>query len=314
MRRKMVMLKNPGKLWLLPVFFLLFIAKGATTAPRGGAPHVDFLILGSPQVYTIYNQFEQPLSPGERSAFLPFSPLQIVKENDQLGDQITRALRFVYQQQTFFIPKDEKGALVGDASSRYRQLFTGCEPLGDTAEVIKENAIRISERYPSAEASRSPAKGTLLIRVFRYKDFWYVYVPGLRPYYGWCSSSAQSACRFHVAEHRTAEHRNAVQQEENALSSMVREQLNARMEAANAIYKKYFEHFNRATGQEKSVPLWRSVSDGRNLRWELSGAYQRNGQLEESTRRLVEELENILLGRPYSVSCKSGVIAILPKE
>jgi hypothetical protein len=101
---------------------------------------------------------------------------------------------------------------------------------------------------------------------------------------------------------------------DTALSPLVRDELNARIERANDLYKKFFSEFNHATGMQKSVPVWRPITNGPGLRWTLNSPYDHTGELNESTGRLVEDMRDVLIGKPFSAVYETGELTVKPKR
>ena len=71
---------------------------------------------------------------------------------------------------------------------------------------------------------------------------------------------------------------------------------------------------NHITNQGKLIPSGSVVTIKNAIQCRLSGSSQMTGQLEQSTRYIVQDIEQSLLGKPYSVSYKSGLIEIGPRE
>lgn len=206
----------------------------------------DFLILSQPGSYTILNQYQQPLSDAEKRLFVANVPLQIETENEILGDQITRALRFSFHGKTWFLQKDEEGNFLGDRGKQYRPVYKKCGVLGDTVMVTEDRAVSFSEKYLSA-GQGFLGKGETVVRIFSYGGYCCVRRGGAKAGYGWSSFARKSAWK---RVERAAE-KPAV------LTGSMSDRIVGGFAAANETYKKYFDHFNALTHQEKTVPAWR---------------------------------------------------------
>jgi hypothetical protein len=264
----------------------------------------DFAILESPRSFSMYNQFEQPITAGELAGFLPYSPLQIIRSDTRLGDQITRAMQCQYCQKTFFLLKDEKGGILGDKNQL--KLLKGCVLAGDTVEIVKGGSASFSEKLPSSTAARSMLpKGTRLAVLFKYQNAYFVRLAPPAERFGWLPAPSREAWK---------RVKQTAQAADTAANDDLRGRLGARVEAANAQYKNFFDRFNAATGQQKSVPRWSEtgVKTGA-YSWILSEPYCRTGELDESTALLVGDLRDILIGKPFSVIHEKGRIIVGPK-
>jgi hypothetical protein len=274
----------------------------AACAGTQAAQTADFLLLASPRGYTIYDQYEQGLSDAERASLVPGAPLQLVKADDRLGDQITSAMRLLFDGRILYILTDEKGNPTGGSGTERRDLLKGCGVAGDTVTVIAAAGLKLAERSAGGGRMVTASKGERLVLVFSYRDQYYVLrtVGGRR--YGWCPRLSASSWRKVAAAAMVAA--------DTSLAAMAREQLKGRIASANETYRRYFEGFNQATGEAKSAPLWRAAADGAEMRWTLAGPRQYAEQLSGSTRWLVQDLEGILVGTGYTAAYENGEVAV----
>ena len=268
------------------------------------ATSADFIVLLSPQALTIYNQYEQPLSATEKSQLSPCVPMRIMLTDVTLGDQITRAMQCNFEQKTVYVLKNEQGEIINGKGNV--QILKACGLIEDTVEIVKDGAVLFSQQYPIASSSGRLKKGEILTVLFRSGNTFAVRLDRDRPAmrYGWWPSNSPGAWRPIVTKSVV----------DTALSPLVRDELNARIERANNLYKKFFDEFNRATGMQKSVPVWRPATNGAGLRWTLNAPYDHTGELNESTGRLVEEMRDVLIGKPFSAVYENGELTVKPKR
>ncbi len=280
---------------------LVCVIRGSSIAQERGA----FIILKKPQVYSLFNRYEQPLSNDEKRLFVFNTPLRIVHKKTLLGDGISPALQGALMDKSFFLLLDEKGRLVGDEKRTYCRQFSNCRIIRDTMQVVKKNAVRLYTRYPSQGKMLSIQKGESVVPIFKYKNsyFVYYYKKG-KIIYGWYTPTQRAAWKTVTS----------IEQEDYTLSEELLQKIRRQIEETNKLYDQYFSHFTGTTGLQKSVPQWQvSVLDN-SLRCSLSKPYNSSGQLESSSQYLVQSLENIVLGKPFSVSNRGGVILIEPKR
>jgi len=265
----------------------------------------DFLIVENIEPYAVLDRYEQPLTANAGKQFLPFSPLQIIDQEATLGDEITDVLKFQYDQKPYYFLKNDKGNFVGDTKNRYNQRYKNCALTGDTIQITRAKAVLLAQKYPSKGRRVYCKKGKNCIRIFSYKGYHYVKTIGASAQFGWCSLGARNTWKIVKSTTKKREYR---------LDTILKDRIVARIEKANKAYRHYFNYFNNLTTQEKSVPQWQYTFGDNMVRCALSGPYKNTGQLEESTYYLVQDLENILIGKSFNVEYQVGEIVITKKD
>jgi len=264
--------------------------------------YADFLITGNLGDCSILNKYEQPVTDAEKAQFTPFSPLQVVDRYDTLGDGISVALKFLFMKKVFFFPLDEAGNPLCGTKKPVVQTFSKCQLAGDTIRIVRDNAVFLSEKYPPAGRGLPLKKNDMVYRVFRYNAYYYV-LTGAR--YGWCQAPDGSAWKKDEAPRK---------KEDPRVKADLLSRIAAKVEAVNETYVEYFDFFNSVTQQEKSTPRWVINLEEDRMHCFLATPYKNSDQLQESTRYLVKEIENMLLGKPFVVSGENGEIYVKPKE
>jgi hypothetical protein len=277
------------------LFFLLLIS---LTVAEGRA---DFCIIADPLEYTIYNQYQQPLPASEMSQFVSYSPFQIINGNVKLGDQITHALEFVFQQRTYYLLMAEDGKFTGEKSKAGRQSFRNVEAIEDTIETLADGLAMVS----GSGRNIVIMKGVRLVRVFRSGPRYYIAALNDRVTYGWSSLEPKGIWRKSTPGVLPGKG----VKDTGGLSEYVKQRILARFASANESYTTCFSHFNSLTGDEKAVPQWRCEASDNRIRCELI-PHQSGDQLSESSRYLAQDIENLLVGTDFGVICKNGEIVI----
>jgi hypothetical protein len=287
---------HPSALFLIFTFAFSFSQKTA-----------DFLILEKPQNYTILDQYQQPVPESGRNSFAPGTPLQIISSDDMLGDQITHALQGSFDGKTWYLQKDDAGKLAGLDAKENLHVYKGCEIGSDTIEIIKDKAIAFSDIAPVAGAgAHFLNRQEKVVRIFRNRDQWCVKRLGQNARFGWASFSKTGAWRRVVSAAAPAD---------TGISGYLQNRLVERFRTANDTYRQYFQHFNSVTGKDKTVPVWQwDLQQGKIVHFFLNAPYRTGSELDESTRYLVRDLENMLIGRHYDVVCEKGDIIVRPKD
>ena len=277
-----------------PFTFLFLLS--ASVSQISGADRADFLILSNPHEFSILNHFEQTVADKDKKQFfIPYAPLQIIDRNATLGDQITEALRFNYRGSTWHIQKNDKGNLVGPAKT-YQKTFSNCEIINDTAGLSKQ--IRLYEKHPSSGNSFTINSSGSVERVFKFKGSYYLHSLEAQGKYGWYSGPST-----------VFELKKKVQKDTQAQNDIVY-RIESRLKAVNETYRDFFNHFNEITKQQKSIPEWNIEKDKSVIRCTLGGSVEIIDQLEKSTQYVVQEIKQILLGKPFTVDYHNGEITI----
>jgi len=284
---------------MIKIAFILFLLFADVFSQKTA----DFIILAQPRDYTIFNQYEQPITEPEKKLFMPYSPLQIENANEVLGDQITRALRVTFGGETWFFQEDDGGNLPGGKGAQNRALYKKCPVLNDTVQIVNDRTVCFWETFPPSGRAGFLEKGERVERVFAYGGYCCVKRIGARVHYGWSSFAQKTGWR---RVERVAEKR------QTGLSNFLSERIVQRFTAANRAYKEYFDHFNTLTQQEKSVPSWRCEIRGNEVYCSLNAPYNATSELDESTHCLVRDIENMLIGKHYVVVPGKGDITIRP--
>ncbi len=264
----------------------------------------DFIIIGNPHAYLILNKYQQPLTERERKKIHPFSPFQIINKKDTLGDGLTPAEKVRFCNKIYYLQKDENDNYITKKSDVYFKIFKGCKILEDSIEVTRQKAILLSEKYPSQGNKQYIAKGKLIKRLFRYQNYTYVLYKNVRESFGWCSIASRSNWKPYAS----------LSKEDYKLTESLKSRVRAKIQSINKIYEQYFISFNKITNGLKSVPVWKCLVGSNSIKCSLSGSYKKSAQMEESTRYIVHDLENMFIGKPFEVVYKKGEIVIQLKR
>jgi len=260
----------------------------------------DFLIISHPSKLSIFNQFEQILTETDLNSFPSYPPFLIVNRKETLGDQITEAIRCNYQGQIYFLLLDEKGNLKGLSSQLYHNIFKNCLIILDTVSLKQPTSVY--QKYPSGGSVTKCSAGLSVERIFRYSSSYYVFIPD-KKVFGWINSGP--------AIFKTSA-KNIIESKTFSVNDIY-EIVGNRLKAVNETYIQYFEFFNDITHQDKSIPQWKLYNDGKRLKCTLSSSAQISEQLQNSTRYILQDIEQILLGKPFSIQYNSGEITISPR-
>jgi hypothetical protein len=265
----------------------------------------DFIVLDRPQKLTILNQYQQPLTESEKASFTTGTPLQVINTDEMLGDQITHAVQGAFGGKTWYLQKDEEGNLLGTKGKEGRQAFKNCSIASDTVEIVKDRSVRFSETPQGGAGAHFLNKGERVERIFGYRGQWYVKPFAHGSSFGWANFPPDGSWRRRTIAAVAAD---------TGMTDFLQERIIERLTTANDEYRKYFTHFNSVTGKGKTVPQWQWERQGRGMHCFLNAPYRTGSQLDESTRYLVRDLENMLIGKQYEVLCDKGDITLKPGD
>ncbi|HGY56192.1 MAG TPA: hypothetical protein ENK44_10845 [Caldithrix abyssi] len=268
-----------------------------TTVSSVVAQRADYLIVENPNALLILNKYEQ----NSTADFPSFTPFRILEEYTLLSDAVTPALKVRGEGKPLFIVRDEKGKIIGEQAAGYTAVFRKCVPVGDTVRVLRDRSILIYEKYFVKNARRSQflKKNDILIRLFKYKNVYYVKRINRSPTYGWC--------RFPKGNGWRKLERQAAGQP--LLSEDLRLRIKAFMTRINLTYENYFNYFNKVYHNQIPVPRWEVRETDERMELRFSGLS--TGQLRRSTEVLIRNLETLLLGSGYAVyPQENGVLQI----
>lgn len=271
------------------------------------AQAVDFISIEIPRVLTIYNKYEQQVDFQALQQFRPYLPLEIVEENTFLSDNFTPATKIRLGCEQYYLVREGEG---DESNFRRHQdagnirIFRNCRLLGDTVMVQRDRRIFLSS-LPGSNQDRQPlGSGTLMIRRFRYRGAIFCESPDGQ-YYGWSNL------------HRRTENLDYIpyRPENSASAQLSDSQVKAiehEIDQLNALFSKLYSHFNRQNDRQKPAPRWVLRSSGDELRCLLENS-RNDEHFQNSTRYLVNSLENILLSSAFTVIRQDAEILIRKK-
>ena len=270
-----------------------------------GESRSTFYLLPSPSSFTIFNEYEQSLSPEELAHFVPYTPLQLMAADVLLGDGISHAAKFRFGNEIFFLLRDASGHFVGEVRKNEPLVISNCETLDDTVEVMKDGVLAVA---PLSSPVRTIARGKLLARIFRCDGRCYVLVMDASACFGWSSLEPGGAWRrIGVAPSRTP----VVPSPDTLLPEDLQERICEKVAEFNERIRRFFSHFDTCTGTEQICPQWVCECTARQCRCTLTPPFGKGDELPESTREFRHEIENMLLiGRRSIMTGGMGEIVV----
>lgn len=269
----------------------------APAAHRAAGGQGDVLIAAHPERLTVYNTYQQRLSPEEGRALAAFEPMTIVREKDVLGDGFTPCMRVRANGAALFIQTGNDGRLleIGDAAGV--ATLRGVKLLGDTIVVRKPAGLTVRS-FDNRTTATVPA-GALLVREFLHEGNTYVRIPSAPPRFGWVTLSAGEWGRRRVAKESTSD-----------VIAPILPGIRALVNDANAALRNMYARFRRESPKPLSVPQFLLDERGDSLLCSFSPA-ARAKAFRESITALARSFERLFADGDVRVEVAGSRIFIV---
>jgi hypothetical protein len=294
--------RRPGALaeWLAA---LLFTGLSTTADARPGAGSDQFLVVEHPERLLVLNGYQQNLSPQDLLVLQSYAPMRILKERDLLGDGFTPCTRVEIAGAQYFLIRDTDGRLSGEARAGILRTFSGSTLRRDTVHVL-ESAVLEFLSLSGGEGKLLRA-GERLVRIFSSGDRICVQCPGRSPAYGWVTLTP-------AAEDRQWSLTHAAEATESMVPGGLRDSVQAALTRTNAVLASLYRFFNERIGENRQSPHWQFEVSQLSIVCTLLGASP-GRDFPESTRYLMNDLQNYVLGTNFGVFQVAGGIEIRSK-
>ncbi len=293
---------GPGVLaGVLAAFLCAAQPSEAHPAPEPGSDR--FLVVERPDRLLAFNGYQQHLSPQDQLAFQPFVPMRILRDHDVLGDGFTPCMRVEIEGTLCFLVRDDNGHLVGDQHAGTLRTVSGTPLRRDTVRVLEPDVLHLTSADGQHEQPLKP--GERLIRLFVSERKTYVKCPGRSPAYGWVTLSP-------AGEEKQWGRTSILRTAESMIPGRIRDSIQAALVRTNAILSTLYRFFNEQAGENRLAPHWHLETSGVSLLCTLVDASPER-DFPESTRYLMKDLQNYLLGTDFEVFQSSDGIEIRPK-
>ncbi len=259
----------------------------------------DFLIIENPAPLKIYDRYQQELSPAEKSRQIAFAPLRIINENELLGDQITASVHVrLGSRHEYFIIKNNKDQILNRKEAGKIETLKNCVIINDSIYVKKDNALTLktfSSPVPLAAGSR-------IIRIFKYKNRYYVRQTEPQKQYGWLNLKDKALWSV-IKQNET------LQTDRSYLNAQLHSDILEIFKKANRLYERYFDFFNREALKHEPPPRWEIQFDADSIHAVFHPDSLLN-EFKESVNFTRRQLENILIGAPFRITMQNNHLII----
>jgi hypothetical protein len=279
----------------LCAWFFLLTVPGAPTLQAAHPPGGDVIVAERIDQLVLYNKYQQHLAPGEQKALSPFTPIRVLKENDVLGDGFTPCIDVEIGGTPFYIV----GGLESVRRAGFFQIYRNVLQLEDTVKVLRGRSVSYSG---AARLRWEPVpEGERFLRCFR--DGSRTYVRRIDPpaTYGWAL----------LPPAREGKDWKPMLQSSpvlTALPSDILARIRSRLGSTNDLLRNLFSYFNSQTSGRKPTPHWELEGSDRDASCVLLDGHGESFQ--QSTKYLVRDLDDILLGTGFCASASPGRIEI----
>jgi len=256
----------------------------------------DYVVFENPSLLTIYNKYQQSLSEAEKDKLAPYTPFQIIEENEMLSDQITVGTRCLYDNNIYFILKNEENQYFENDEASYFEIFKNCELLGDTIQILKNRSLYTYLTPKEKNYKINPfelGKEKLWSREFKKGNSYYLKQIGEKKIFGWARLPSNNSWQIYFQ----------LSYDTKNIPDKLVQRLQARIESANQSYINYFSFFNNKYGLGNTYPQWEIEFSESIIEGKLN-ANKFMEDLQMSNKYLFQDLENILLGSKFNIVFK----------
>ena len=279
---------------------VLFIPPAQARQSKAAA---EYLVVEHTGQLLIYSKYQQQIHQQEKETFIPFLPLRVLESRGVLNDNYTPCMKVELDGSIFYLIKNDADSFMGSENIGFNHLYKNVLSLQDTIEVTSPaGAVLFS---PDKTQRFAVPKDEKLIRYFQDGSQTYVRLLFKSSQYGWVRLGSS----VHVIH---GQERDREITANNAVQDKTRGRIEAKFKEVNTVFANIFMYFNKQSAEKKTVPQWRSVESERGIAYILE-PQSYGSSFPETDRYITRELDNILIGTPYTMSSSPGRIEIQQK-
>jgi len=280
----------------VPALFALLLA---TTTAFSAA---DVLLVEHPEALYILDRYQQRVQHPSRQGIVPFIPLRIVEARGTLSDAFTLAMRIETGGETFFLLTDDAGGILRAAEAGILQWHRGVVMLGDTIEVLRSGALRMSD--PLRRSSAPLAAGSRIRREFRSGSETYIRLIDGAGHFGWARLEGRDQGRlWRTPSVQPGPAGSPLPSAEARVGEL--------LEQTNQLLDSLFAFMNTRVRTPREAPRWELRRAEGELTCVLRGLSD-PAAMTESTAVLARRIELAVSGSGFAVSHTAGTIRIRP--
>ena len=279
---------------------VLFIPPAQAGQSKAAA---EYLVLEHTGQLLIYSKYQQQIHQQEKEAFVPFLPLRVLESSGVLNDNYTPCMKVELDGSIFYLIKNDADSFMGSENIGFNHLYKNVISLQDTIEVTSPAGVVLFS--PDKTQRFAVPKDEKLIRYFQDGSQTYVRLLFKSSQYGWVRLGSS----VHVIH---GQERDREITANNAVQDKTRGRIEAKFKEVNTVFANIFMYFNKQSAEKKTVPQWLSVESERGIAYILE-PQSYGSSFPETDRYITRELDNILIGTPYTMSSSPGRIEIQQK-
>ncbi|MBD3418945.1 MAG: hypothetical protein GF398_02385 [Chitinivibrionales bacterium] len=281
----------------MPKLFIAFtIIVSAFTARSA-----DYIIFEDYTELRIRDRYQQELSNARYRAIRAYAPVEIIEQTALLGDQLTYALKGRIDGQTAYIITGKNGTFTGYPDDKYVRTFNNCREVHDTFEISSSRSFVLYPEYPQQGGAIPVDAGAQVQRIFKFGNRYFGKLLTGDKQYGWIT--IRNASGWHKKKGNDSG--PSVEFTDDIVQT-----IRHRLTEINATYVDYFSFFNDLTGKHKSSPQWQLAQRENRLTCSLHAPQSILRQLKESSTYVAQEIENLFIGKPFTVTRDGQTITI----
>jgi len=279
---------------------VLFIPPAQARQSKAAA---EYLVVEHTGQLLIYSKYQQQIHQQEKETFIPFLPLRVLESRGVLNDNYTPCMKVELDGSIFYLIKNDADSFMGSENIGFNHLYKNVISLQDTIEVTSPAGVVLFS--PDKTQRFAVPKDEKLIRYFQDGSQTYVRLLFKSSQYGWVRLGSS----VHVIH---GQERDREITANNAVQDKTRGRIEAKFKEVNTVFANIFMYFNKQSAEKKTVPQWRSVESERGIAYILE-PQSYGSSFPETDRYITRELDNILIGTPYTMSSSPGRIEIQQK-
>jgi len=253
----------------------------------------EIWIIEDPSQLSIYNRYEQRLSPEEKSLLNHNGPWRILGKSYTLSDQFTSTIRTEFENKIYYLQTDANNDLVNQTAAGVVKKIQTATIQGDTIRINTRDVLLIE---PSGNTA-GIEEGTLLRRIFTHQKR--IFVLNLRDHhYGWITLTGKENWEIYRPP-STAD----------AYEQYLFDRVDRVIQRFNIRLSRLFEYFNQHKDQQIHPPQWKISGNSEQLTYIFTQS-PGDQKFRKSREYLYQELEDLLHGSAYKLTVNDSELVI----
>lgn len=265
----------------------------------------DYLIVENPEQLQILNRYQQKVREADQLNLMPFMPWKIISRDMLLSDGFSGAMEVEFNGRIFFLVLNEENELIAQNSNNDIRIIEQVTAIEDMYRIERDKSVLFSKIPINQRDPRFPRnylqKGDLLKAVFKKGPDYFVFRID-ESQYGWIRYSGYAVKKLEPKE---------VEQEVRLPQTAIT-RVREKLDDLNNLFRKLYSDLNESYSVNNNTPVLTMESSNNHITINLPTGFAEN--YSKSLTYLINDLENILIGSPFSVVRTNDVLEIKTKE